>query len=209
MTDVFLVGIWSGLVFNVAPGAVFAESLRRGVRGGFRPAFGVQVGSLVGDAVWAVLGLTGAAALLTQPRVSGPLTLVGCLVLLGLGLHGMWSALRNVPVATERAEPGRGAARGAVATGVATSVGNVWNVLYWGGAGAAVAGTLGTEAPDGTLAVFFAAFMLASVLWCVVCAGLIAVLRRGLAPRAVQAVECLAAAALVVMAGALAAGAVG
>lgn len=68
MIQIVLTGLWLGLVFNAAPGPVFTESLRRGVRGGFRPAFAVQVGSLVGDAAWAVLGLAGAAALLTQPQ---------------------------------------------------------------------------------------------------------------------------------------------
>ena len=48
-----------GLVFNAAPGAVFAETVRQGVRGGYRPALAVQLGSLVGDASWALLGLAG------------------------------------------------------------------------------------------------------------------------------------------------------
>jgi chemosensory pili system protein ChpE len=39
-----------GLVFNAAPGAVFAETVRRGATGGFRAALALQVGSLVGDA---------------------------------------------------------------------------------------------------------------------------------------------------------------
>ncbi|MEV4111659.1 hypothetical protein [Nonomuraea sp. NPDC049695] len=51
MSEVFMLALWIGLLFNAAPGAVFSESLRRGVRGGFGPAFAVQVGSLAGDAV--------------------------------------------------------------------------------------------------------------------------------------------------------------
>ena len=31
-----------GLLFNAVPGAVFAETVEVGVRGGFRPAFAVQ-----------------------------------------------------------------------------------------------------------------------------------------------------------------------
>jgi chemosensory pili system protein ChpE/L-lysine exporter family protein LysE/ArgO len=38
-----------GLVFNATPGAVFAETVRRGATGGFRASLAVQVGSL-----WAV-----------------------------------------------------------------------------------------------------------------------------------------------------------
>ncbi|PZG03559.1 lysine transporter LysE, partial [Nonomuraea aridisoli] len=33
MSEIFVLALWIGLVFNAAPGAVFSESLRRGVRG--------------------------------------------------------------------------------------------------------------------------------------------------------------------------------
>ncbi|WP_215201023.1 LysE family transporter, partial [Escherichia coli] len=49
--------------------AVFSETLRRGLTGGFRPALLVQLGSLIGDAVWALLGLTGLALLLGYEQV--------------------------------------------------------------------------------------------------------------------------------------------
>jgi chemosensory pili system protein ChpE len=51
MLTLFLAAFMLGLVFNAAPGAVFAETIRQGVRGGFRPALAVQCGSLVGDAL--------------------------------------------------------------------------------------------------------------------------------------------------------------
>ena len=52
------------VVFCLSPGAVLAETLRRGLLQGFTPALLVQIGSLVGDAVWAVIGLTGIALLI-------------------------------------------------------------------------------------------------------------------------------------------------
>ncbi|SEG99188.1 chemosensory pili system protein ChpE [Nonomuraea solani] len=92
MSEIFMLAFWVGLVFNAAPGAVFSESLRRGVRGGFRPAFAVQVGSLAGDAVWALLGLAGVGALFTVPVLRVPLTVVGCLLLGWLGLTALRDA---------------------------------------------------------------------------------------------------------------------
>ncbi|NUP64734.1 MAG: LysE family transporter, partial [Nonomuraea sp.] len=89
MFEIFVLALWVGLVFNAAPGAVFSESLRRGMRGGFRPAFAVQVGSLAGDAVWALLGLAGVGALFTVPALRVPLTAGGCLLLAWLGLIGV------------------------------------------------------------------------------------------------------------------------
>ncbi len=51
---------------------MFSETLRRGLTGGFRPALLVQLGSLIGDAVWALLGLTGLALLLGYEQVRIP-----------------------------------------------------------------------------------------------------------------------------------------
>ena len=45
-----------GLIFNAAPGAVFAETLRRSMTGGFREALILQLASLTGDALWAYWG---------------------------------------------------------------------------------------------------------------------------------------------------------
>ena len=61
MLSIFVYALVFGFVFCLSPGAVLAETLRRGLLHGFTPALLVQFGSLVGDAVWAVIGLTGIA----------------------------------------------------------------------------------------------------------------------------------------------------
>jgi chemosensory pili system protein ChpE len=198
--ELILTGLWLGLVFNAAPGPVFTESLRRGVRGGFGPALAVQVGSLVGDAAWAVLGLAGAAAMLTQPELHIPLTVAGCLVLLLLGLQGVRDAVkprsRQIAAQVTRSS----ILRGPLTAGALISLASVWNVVYWAGAGGAVGGALGQNAPLGPLAVFFVAFMASSIVWCFVCAGLIAGLRRAVSQLWTRIIEGGAGAALVVMA---------
>lgn len=50
-----------GFVYSAAPGAVNTEALRRGLQRGFLPSFLVQIGSLLGDLAWAIVGLTGVA----------------------------------------------------------------------------------------------------------------------------------------------------
>lgn len=160
----------------------------------------VQVGSLVGDAAWAVLGLAGAAALLTQPQLHIPMTLIGCLVLLLLGLQGIRDALKpKVPTSGQQTSPG-GTLRGPLAAGALISLASVWNVVYWAGAGGAVGGALGDNAPFGPLVVFFSAFMTSSILWCFICAGFIAGLRRAVSQLWTRIIEGGAGAALVVMA---------
>jgi chemosensory pili system protein ChpE len=198
MFEIFMVAMWLGLVFNAAPGAVFSESMRRGIRGGFRPAFAVQVGSLVGDAVWAVLGLAGVGALFAVPALRVPLTVTGCLLLAWLGAAGLRDALaRKVPDPT--AEPYDKQDRKALAVGAGMSLANPWNVVYWSGAAGGVGAVLGSGGTT-ELGVFFAGFMASSMLWCLISAGLIVVLRRALSSVAVRVLEACCGVSLLVFA---------
>lgn len=199
MGEVFFLAMGLGLVFNAAPGAVFAESLRRGLGGGFRPALAVQVGSLLGDAVWAALGLAGVGALFTLPALRVPLTAAGCLVLAWLGVRGLRDATTRRGA---RARPDTAEARsaGALSAGAGMSLGNPLNVVYWSGTAGVVGGALGREAAFADLAVFFAGFMASSLAWCFLCAAGIALLRRALSETAARVVEALCGAALLALA---------
>src|SRR5216117_528709 len=84
MLTLFAAAFLLGLVFNAAPGPVFAETVRRSLRGGFRPALAVQIGSLVGDALWAVLGLAGVGLLLQLELLRVPIGIAGVAYLLWL-----------------------------------------------------------------------------------------------------------------------------
>jgi chemosensory pili system protein ChpE len=198
MTEIFMVALWLGLVFNAAPGAVFSESLRRGIRGGFGPAFAVQVGSLVGDAVWAVLGLAGVGALFAVPALRVPLTVAGCLLLAWFGVAGLRDALAR-KVSDPTAEPYAKQDRKAMAVGAGMSLANPWNVVYWSGAAGGVGAVLGPGGA-GELGVFFAGFMASSMLWCLIAAGLIVVLRRALPPLAVRVLEACCGVSLLIFA---------
>jgi chemosensory pili system protein ChpE len=193
VVEVFVLALGLGLVFNAAPGAVFAESLRRGVRGGFRPALLVQLGSLVGDAAWAVLGLAGVGALFAVPGLRAPLTVAGCVLLAWLGVQGVRAAI-SPSIPGELGADLRG--RGALGTGIAMSLANPWNIVYWSGAAGAVGSVLGADADAGALVVFFTGFMTSSVAWCFLCAAGIALLRRGLPAMGVRAVELICGLAL-------------
>jgi chemosensory pili system protein ChpE len=183
--SIAVAGLAAGFLFNATPGAVFAETLRRGLRGGYWPAFDVQIGSLVGDATWAIAGLSAAGALLSIPAVRAPLAFAGALYLLWLGWQGLREALRAgaAPAAAASgaaigAEPVHRA--GAVRAGVLLSVTNPQNLGFWAAVGAVVP-ALGDPAPArADLAWFFAGFMTSSVLWCFICAGLVAWLRHAL-----------------------------
>ena len=154
-----------GFIFNATPGAVFAETIRHGLAGGYRAALSVQFGSLVGDAAWAVLGLAGIGLLLQADSLRIPVGIAGAGYLAWLAFDS-WQASRSEAEVTA-ANQGASAMR----SGVVLSLSNPQNVAYWAALGSAF-GALGVSEPDWThCAIFFAGFMASSVLWCFVCAG--------------------------------------
>ena len=160
-----------GLVFNAAPGAVFAETVRQGVRGGYRPALAVQLGSLVGDASWALLGLAGIGLVMQVDALRWPIGLAGAAYLLWLSWDS-WQAART----EHRLDASATAAatqKQALRRGMALSLTNPQNLAYWAAMGSAL-GAVGVTQPGASdYGLFFAGFMTSSLLWCFVCAALV------------------------------------
>ena len=168
--EIIVPGILMGLAFAAPPGAVTAETFRRGARGGFALAFGVQLGSLVGDATYALLALADLAALAQNPAFQFALGAFGALFLLYLAWSSFHSALApgemtiGGGVHTSTALP-NDERRSAFLSGMGISLANPWAIAFWlslGGVlaslGVAVAGPL-------AIAFFFASFMLGAAIW--------------------------------------------
>ncbi|WLH71198.1 LysE family transporter [Pseudomonas fluorescens] len=178
MLTIFFYALVFGFVFCLSPGAVLAETLRRGLLHGFIPALLVQIGSLVGDAVWAVIGLTGIALLVQHDAVRVPLTIVCALYLAWLGVRSLIDAWHLPAPSHAPASSGRNA----LAVGAAISLANPKNIIYWGALGSALSGIVGTTPSHGQTLMFFAGFMLASVLSCFLIAALVNLLRQNASP---------------------------
>lgn len=178
MLTIFFYALVFGFVFCLSPGAVLAETLRRGLLHGFTPALLVQIGSLVGDAVWAVIGLTGIALLIQHDAVRVPLTIVCALYLAWLGVRSLIDAWHLPAPSHAPASSGRNA----LAVGAAISLANPKNIIYWGALGSALSGIVGTTPSHGQTLMFFAGFMLASVLSCFLIAALVNLLRQNASP---------------------------
>lgn len=174
MLTLFATAFLLGLVFNAAPGAVFAETIRQGVRGGFRGALDVQVGSLVGDALWAVLGLVGVGILLQLDVLRVPVGIAGVVYLLWLAVDAWRAAGREFSVGA----PAGGPARPALRAGITLSLTNPQNVAYWAAIGSAMAAVGVADPGPAHYGVFFAGFMASSVVWAVFCAAVVARLFR-------------------------------
>jgi chemosensory pili system protein ChpE len=158
-----------GLIFNAAPGAVFAETVRQGARGGYKPALAVQFGSLVGDATWALLGLAGIGLLLRLDWLRVPVGVAGVLYLLYLAWDSWKTAKKEFSIGN-----GATAQKNALRSGITLSLTNPQNVAYVAALSTSM-GALGIHSPTPQdYTVFFAGLMLASFLWCFVCAGIVA-----------------------------------
>ncbi len=171
MLTLFVSAVLLGLIFNAAPGAVFAETIRQGVRGGFRPALAVQLGSLVGDALWAILGLAGIGLLLQLDFLRLPVGLAGVGYLFWLAWEAWGEASKEFAVAHQSITNHHNQA---LRSGVLLSVTNPQNVAYWAALGSAL-GAVGVVEPTAAhYFIFFCGFMVSSLLWSFLCAGLVA-----------------------------------
>ena len=155
-----------GLLFNAAPGVVFTETIKRGINGGFFPALYVQIGSLAGDALWAILGLLGVGILLNIDIFKFPLSIIGIIYLIYLAYDSFISS--NIKY--EKIVVSKKIKNNALKSGVFLSITNPQNIAYWAALGSSF-GALGIAEPQTShYFIFFFGFISSSILWCFVCA---------------------------------------
>ena len=170
MFFIFFMAFGLGFIINAAPGPVFAETIRRGLRGGFRPAVAVQCGSLVGDALWGVLGLGGVGILLRIEPLRLPVGIAGAVYLFWLAWHSWREADHEISITGSSTDL---ATNRALRSGVLLSVTNPQNIAYWAAMGSAL-GAIGVSAPTTPDFVsFFLGLMAASIVWCFLFAALV------------------------------------
>lgn len=149
-----------GFAYAAVPGAVNTEAMRRGLAGGFRPAFLIQTGSLVGDVGWAALGLTGAAVLASWDAFAVILGLAGAGLLFALARAAFLDAIRGHHPEAAPIRQGR-----PFAIGLVFGLANPAGLAFWSGIGAGVVAADGEQIAPARLLLFLGAFMLGAVLW--------------------------------------------
>ena len=174
MSDLFpllMTGVTIGIAYTALPGPVNTEATRRGLNHGFGPALSIQLGSLVGDIGWAVLGLTGAVLTLQRDSVAMLLGIVGAGFLFSLARSAFRAALHGTGEVTE-VHPGNG-----WRIGVMFSVANPAGIAFWSGIGG---GTLAASGASGPLPVMalLGGYVASSALAGVILAALAALGRR-------------------------------
>jgi chemosensory pili system protein ChpE len=170
MTSLAVSSFILGIAFCAPPGIITAETIRRGLVRGFRPALFVQFGSLVGDTTWSLVALTGLAFLVQNNMARITLSMLGIFLLLKLA----WDALNAARTNTEIQSTTPASERGDFATGALLSLGNPFNIIFWTGIGATAFSGISGAPQLPHFVTFFLAFMTAAVLWCFLMAGLVA-----------------------------------
>ena len=177
METLFFGAFVMAITFAIQPGPIGFEAMRRGVKQGWRAALAVELGSLAGDGVWALLALLGASVLFQNPLITLVLGLFGCLLLLRFAWDA-WRASRS----TIDVEAGAAAksSRSHLLAGALLSLSNPQNITFWLGMSGVIVG-LGFLDPAPThVLVFFSGFMFAQLCWCFFFAAVVEFGRRRL-----------------------------
>lgn len=153
-----LTGLIVGLAYAAVPGAVTTESIRRTQNQGVRQGLLVQIGSLIGDLLWAVIGLTGAVILLEYDAITIALSLIGGAFLLNLARSALHSAFHGSASETNAITGD------ALKTGITFGLANPAGIAFWSGIGA---GTLSQSGQTGAtpLIVLLISFCLGAMIW--------------------------------------------
>lgn len=193
MTNIFwLDSFILGILFCAPPGVVAAEAIRRGIARGFRPALMVELGSLVGDATWAIIALLGLAVLMQYTVAKIALGLFGVYFLLKLA----WGALQDARVGGMPQTTLQSGARGDFAIGAVLSLSNPYAVGFWLSLGGSFLSKYVKQPSSSDYAIFFFSFMAAATVYCFFMAGMITFGRRFVNKRFFQLVNLVCGAAI-------------
>jgi len=156
LAAILLTALALSVLYCIVPDAVNTEALRRGVSGGFRRGVMVEIGSVVGDIVWAVLAMAGLAVLIGQGYMRLALGTLGACLLLLLAMEVLIDMRRGL---SSSVEGGHG--KDDFITGALISLGNPLTIVFWISLGGMVIETLAVEGGDSIpYLVFFGGFMI-------------------------------------------------
>ena len=171
--SLFISSFILAIAFCAPPGVVAAETIRRGIARGFWPALLVQTGSLIGDSIWAILALAGAAVLIQNWIIRLVLSLFGIGFLVYLAVKAIKDAfIDNIH------DSASGLERGDLVTGAMLSLSNPFAIAFWFSVSTSIFSTVSGVPRQSDYLIFFSAFYLGLILWCLFMAAIVAWGRR-------------------------------
>jgi threonine/homoserine/homoserine lactone efflux protein len=185
---VFLSAMVLSIIFCGTPGAVNTQALRVGVAGGFRRAFGVETGSIVGDTTWAVIALTGLAIVWDNDIARWVLGILGGAILLYLAYHGFQDARRK-----ELPEAEAPTGHTDLVTGIMMSFVNPFQIAFWIGIGSSAIVTIIPDPQLTDFLVFYAGYIAGAMVWGLAYSALIGYGRRYVTPKLFRVLSLICA----------------
>jgi chemosensory pili system protein ChpE len=123
----FLLGVAVGAAYCAPVGPVNLEMVRRGLSVGFVAGFLVGLGSVIGDAFWAAVGILGSSFLTDSVPLRVGIGVLGVLILLFVAWNAFQESRKDLDY--HLTDPPR--RRTGFAVGVALSMANPFAVLFW------------------------------------------------------------------------------
>ncbi|KYP80407.1 LysE family transporter [Ferroacidibacillus organovorans] len=163
-----------GFVYSAAPGAVNTEALRRGLQRGFAASFLVQIGALLGDLVWAIIGLTGVALVFHFLSIRIILGIAGITFLLRMAWLSFLDARKPLDLTLNHDKKEQ---RDFI-TGVVFSLANPFGIAFWGGIGGGFASHIAGMPLIDKLLLLFLGFSVGAFAWCIGISALVAWSRK-------------------------------
>lgn len=186
MIEVLVSGWLIGVAIALPVGPVITEIIRRGLRGGFLPAWQVGLGAAASHAILVSLTLLGVVALLDRPIWHSLLGGSGILVLGYLGVD----ALR---ASTSPPETGGGAPAGhPFLVGFGIGIANPITLLWFLTVGGALIAAHGGGQSGPLAAAFGVSFVGGVLCWDTVVAGLAGRGRRWMGQRTLRVINVMA-----------------
>jgi len=173
----FLSALGLSFSFCAVPGIVNTEAIRRGFARGYKPALLVELGSLIGDAVWAIIALVGLAFIAQSVLARLLLGIAGVAILAYLA----WSAIRDAHRGVMPDMHGS-ISKGDFTTGALLSLGNPFAVAFWLGVSGSVISTTTANPEPKHFIVFLVGFVVGGILWSISWPGVVVWGRQLLKP---------------------------
>jgi len=196
-----LAGVGAGFLVAAQVGPIWLLCARSVLRHGWHVGVAIGAGAAVVDVTYATLGVAGTARLLTFAGLRVILGLVGATVLVLLGARTLFSArrVRDGGEATDEvATPGR-----AFRVALAATASNPATIASWAALFAAASAASLTRSP-GSTSTFLLGIGTGSLGWFLILSSGMAILRRRVGHRALQAADVIAGLGVMAFGGLLA-----
>jgi threonine/homoserine/homoserine lactone efflux protein len=197
MLELLAAGFLVGLTHAMPPGPITIEVLRRGAVEGLASAVKVDAGAVVADGIFFLLVMIGLMQVINSNEGRLVIWAFGCVMLLGLGVRGLYKAWKNKGATMGMKAGGNGKKDlPPFLTGFMICITSPFAIMWWAGI---FAGSTALIQPGyDTMTVLFAGIALAVFVWYVLVGLSGAVGRKLVSGRTVEALSVLCSLMMIV-----------